>query len=72
MLSLWVPIYMPSALQLGGPYMSLTFAILAKERCFFGPTAKGATVGGLPLPKVLKNITNMFSSIIYCLRKLWL
>jgi hypothetical protein len=34
MLSLWVPIYMPSALQLGGPYMSLTFAILAKGRCF--------------------------------------
>ena len=41
MLSLWVPIYMPSALQLGGPYMSLTFAILAKGRCFFGPLAKG-------------------------------
>jgi hypothetical protein len=41
MLSLRVPIYMPSALQLGGPYMSLTFAILAKERCFFGPSAKG-------------------------------
>jgi hypothetical protein len=34
MLSLWVPIYMSSALQLGGPYMSLTFAILAKGRCF--------------------------------------
>jgi hypothetical protein len=33
-LSLRVPIYMPSALQLGGPYMSLTFAILAKGRCF--------------------------------------
>jgi hypothetical protein len=41
MLSLWVPIYMPSALQLGGPYMSLTFAILVKGRCFFGPSAKG-------------------------------
>jgi hypothetical protein len=41
MLSLWVPIYMPSALQLGGPYMSLTFAILAKGRCFFGCSAKG-------------------------------
>jgi hypothetical protein len=40
MLSLRVPIYMPSALQLGGPYMSLTFAILAKGRCFFGPSAK--------------------------------
>jgi hypothetical protein len=34
MLSLRVSIYMPSALQLGGPYMSLTFAILAKGRCF--------------------------------------
>jgi hypothetical protein len=41
MLSMWVPIYMPSASQLGGPYMSLTFAILAKGRCFFGPSAKG-------------------------------
>jgi hypothetical protein len=41
MISLWVPIYMPSALQLGGPYMSLTFAILAKGRCFFIPSAKG-------------------------------
>jgi hypothetical protein len=41
MLSLRVPIYMPSALQLGGPYMSLTFAILAEGRCFFGPSAKG-------------------------------
>jgi hypothetical protein len=41
MLSMWVPIYMPSASQLGGPYMSLTFAILAKGKCFFGPSAKG-------------------------------
>jgi hypothetical protein len=41
MLSLRVPIYMPSALQLGGPYMSLTFAIVAKGSCFFGPSAKG-------------------------------
>jgi hypothetical protein len=41
MLLLWIPIYMPNALQLGGPYMSLTFAILAKGRCFFGPSAKG-------------------------------
>jgi hypothetical protein len=72
---------MPSASQLGGSYMSVSFAILAKGRCFFGPLAKGlrsrrsinllqrnklimrgATVGGLPLPKVLKNVTNhMFS-----------
>jgi hypothetical protein len=41
MLSLRVPIYIPSALQLGGPYMSLTLAILVKGRCFFGPSAKG-------------------------------
>jgi hypothetical protein len=41
MLSMRVPIYMPRPLQLGGPYMSLTFAILAKGRCFFGPLAKG-------------------------------
>jgi hypothetical protein len=31
---LWASIYMPSALQLGGPHLSLTFAILVKERCF--------------------------------------
>jgi hypothetical protein len=41
MLLLQVPIYMPSALQLGGPHLSLTFAILAKGRCFFRPSAKG-------------------------------
>jgi hypothetical protein len=41
MLPLWASIYMPSALQLGGPHLSLTFAILAKGRCFFGPSAKG-------------------------------
>jgi hypothetical protein len=34
MLSLWVSIYMPSARQLGGPHLSLTFAILVKGRCF--------------------------------------
>jgi hypothetical protein len=34
MLSLWVPIYTPSALQLGRPRLSLTFTILAKGRCF--------------------------------------
>jgi hypothetical protein len=39
MLPLWVPIYMPSVVQLGGPHLSLTFAILVKGRCFFGPTA---------------------------------
>jgi hypothetical protein len=76
-----VPIYMPNASQLGGSYVSVCFAILAKGRCFFGPSAKGlhsrrslnflqrnklilqgTTVGNLPLPKVLKNVTNhMFS-----------
>jgi hypothetical protein len=62
--------------------MSVSFAILAKGRCFFGPSAKGlrscrslnllqtnklilrgATVGGLTLSKVLKNVTNMFFSV---------
>jgi hypothetical protein len=57
--------------------MSVSFAILAKGRCFFGPSAKGfrpghslnllqgsklilrgATIGGLSLPKVLKTVTN--------------
>jgi hypothetical protein len=33
MLPVWVHIYTPSALQLGGPYLSLTIAILAKGRC---------------------------------------
>jgi hypothetical protein len=81
MLSMRVPIYLPSTSQFGGSYMSVSFAILAKGRCFLGPSAKGlrsrhslnllqrnklilrgATVGGLPLPKVLKNVTrNMFS-----------
>jgi hypothetical protein len=73
---------MHNAPQLGGPGMSASFAILAKGRCFFGPSAKGlrprrslnllqgnklilrgATVGDLPLPKVLKNVSNhMFSA----------
>jgi hypothetical protein len=34
MLSMGVPICMPNASQLGGPYMSVSFAILAKGRCF--------------------------------------
>jgi hypothetical protein len=29
-----------------------------------------ATVGGLRVPKVLKNTTNMLSSIMYCHRRL--
>jgi hypothetical protein len=32
-------IYTPSALQVGGPRLSLSVAILAKRRCFFGPSA---------------------------------
>jgi hypothetical protein len=41
MLSMRVPIYMPSASRFGGSYVSVSFAILAKGRCFFGPLAKG-------------------------------
>jgi hypothetical protein len=82
MRSIRVPIYMPSASQLGRPYLSVSFAILAKGRCFFGPSAKGlrsrrslnllqrnklmlrgATIGGLPLPKVLKNMSNYMFSV---------
>jgi hypothetical protein len=82
MFSIRAPIYIPSAPRFGGSGMSVSFAILAKGRCFFGPSAKGlrsrrslnllqgnklilrgATVGGLHLPKVLKNVTNhMFSA----------
>jgi hypothetical protein len=77
MFSTWTPIYTPSAPQFGGSCMLVIFAILAKARCFFGPSAKGlcsrrglnllqrnklilrgATFGGLLLPKVLKNIIN--------------
>jgi hypothetical protein len=68
---------MHSAARLGGSGMLVSFAILAKGRCFFGPSAKGlhprrslnllqgnklilrgATVGRLPLLKVLKNVSN--------------
>jgi hypothetical protein len=41
MLPLWISVYIPSALQLGRPHLSLAFAILTKGRCFFGPSAKG-------------------------------
>jgi hypothetical protein len=34
-----VPIYTSSALQNGGPRLSLIIAILAKGRSFFGPSA---------------------------------
>jgi hypothetical protein len=40
-LSIRAPIYMPSAPRFGGSGMSVSFAILAKGRCFFGPSAKG-------------------------------
>jgi hypothetical protein len=77
MLSMQAHIYMPSAPRFGGTCMSVSFVILAKERCFFGASAKGlrschslnllqknksvlrgASVGGLLLLKVLKNIIN--------------
>jgi hypothetical protein len=45
MLSMRVSIYMPSASQLGRPYLLVSFAILAKGRCFFGPSAKGLRLG---------------------------
>jgi hypothetical protein len=35
MLPAWVHIYTPSALQLEGPHLSLTIAILAKGKVFF-------------------------------------
>jgi hypothetical protein len=83
-LSIRAHIYIHSATRLGGSSMSVSFAILAKGRCFFGPLAKGlclgrslnllqgsklilrgATVGGVPLPKVLKNATNHMFSVRY-------
>jgi hypothetical protein len=41
MLIMQAPIYMSRAPQFGGSRMSVSFAILAKGRCFFGPSAKG-------------------------------
>jgi hypothetical protein len=41
MLLTWDHIYTPGVLQLEGPRLSLTVAILAKGRCFFGPSAYG-------------------------------
>ena len=40
-LSIRAHIYMHRAQPLGGSSMSVSFAILAKGRCFFGPLAKG-------------------------------
>jgi hypothetical protein len=81
MLTMQASIYMSRAPQFGGSHRSVSFAIIAKGRCFFGPSAKGlrsrrslnllqrnksilrgATVGGLPPLKVLKNVTNPMSS----------
>jgi hypothetical protein len=80
-LTMQAPIYMYRAPQFGGSRRSVSYTILAKGRCFFGPSAKGlrsrrslnllqrnksilrgATVGGLPPLKVLKNVTNHMSS----------
>jgi hypothetical protein len=41
MLSMQAPIYIPSAPQFGGSFMSVPFTILVKGMCFFGPSAKG-------------------------------
>jgi hypothetical protein len=35
MLSMWVPIYMPSALQLGGPYIVIDFRYSSEGKVFF-------------------------------------
>jgi hypothetical protein len=65
-----VLIYTLGMPQIGGSRLSLTVAILAKGRCFFGPSSmsqsefvilnklilRGATVGGLRPSKVLKNV----------------
>jgi hypothetical protein len=40
-LSIQAPIYIPSAPRFGGSGISVSFAILVKGRCFFGPSAKG-------------------------------
>jgi hypothetical protein len=41
MFSMRAPIYMPSDPRFGGSCMSVLFAILAKGRCLFEPSAKG-------------------------------
>jgi hypothetical protein len=40
-LTMQAPIYMSRATQFGGSRRSVSFVILAKGRCFFGPSAKG-------------------------------
>jgi hypothetical protein len=44
-LSIRAHIYIHSAARLGGSSISVSFAILAKGMCFFGPSAKGLRPG---------------------------
>jgi hypothetical protein len=37
----YAPIYMSSTLKTEGSRLSVVVAILAKGRCFFGPSARG-------------------------------
>jgi hypothetical protein len=74
MLTTQAPIYMYRAPQFGGSRMLVSFAILAKGRCFsdlrlkvfcskFVTKKQIKTARGLPPPKVLKNVTNnMYSA----------
>jgi hypothetical protein len=75
MLSLWVSIYMPKRIATWRTLHVIDFRYSSEGKVFFGPSVKGlrsrrnklilrgATVGGLSLPKVLKNLTNMFFNI---------
>jgi hypothetical protein len=77
-------IYIHKAPLNDGPHDTERLSILAKGRCFFGPSAKGlrsfsslnllqrnklilrqATIEGLPLQKVLKNMANHLLSTYY-------
>jgi hypothetical protein len=64
-------------ISLGGtllPYLYIKGGVRSEAKCCFRRRDVLApckpAVGGLPLPKVLKNTTNMFFSIVYCHRKL--
>jgi hypothetical protein len=89
MLLVWVHIYTLSALQFGGPHLSVTIAILAKGKVFFRTFSlrpsfmsqskfvdynklilQGATIGGIRLPKVLKNMINNVFQVKYMHRNL--
>jgi hypothetical protein len=84
MLPVWVHIYTLSALQFGGPHLSVTIAILAKWKVFFWTFGlrpsfisqsefvdynklilRGATIGGLRLPKFVKNMINNVFHVKY-------